>query len=136
MLAEGNERSIIVEQCRLEELIDREYGDDSVVDLLKVDTEGMEYSVLSGLGSRLAPEAIRCILFETTVGPRGLTTESRQVAALLQSHGYLIASIRQDGAIRHRPKLSWIRRPVITTLNLVAVASLEIGEPDVSPSSE
>ena len=114
--------SIEVQQRRLDDLLGSHFRDWPIVKILKIDVEGMELPVLSGIGSRLNPENIHHILFESTIGPRGLGAQSRLVIDLLESRGYEVAKIGRDGNLNYPKRKSGMRSPVTTVINLVALA--------------
>lgn len=60
----------LIEECRI-----------TVVDLMKVDTEGHDYEVLVGLGPRLTPATIRMLYVE-------MAGNNEAIASLLTGRGY------------------------------------------------
>ena len=69
----------------------------SRIHLLKIDTEGAEYSVLSGFKDMLSKGLIDVIQFEYGYTHADSYTLMRDFYNLLESYGYIIGALRKDG---------------------------------------
>jgi len=65
----------------------------AVIDLLKIDVEGLEYKVLLGARQLFADKRVRCCIFEygATTHDAGATAE--QLEAFFKTHGYEVRNV-------------------------------------------
>lgn len=123
-LTEDENQGIAVNQITLESALNNQIEQQAPIRLLKIDVEGMEEKVLTGLGEWLQPQRIQAILFETFIGPKGFSTPSRNVLALLGRKGYEVYEIKFSGKLHGQTDAESDSRPRDTTLNLVAISSI------------
>jgi FkbM family methyltransferase len=88
------DQSAIIELRRMDEYMSKQ--NIGVVDLLKIDTEGNEKRVLTGVGDLLAPDRIKAVQFEYggTYLDAGVTLA--EVIQLLMNRGYKLGKLSPD----------------------------------------
>ena len=69
------------------------------IDLLKIDVEGHEKSVLCGLGGHLSPEYVTCIQFEYGGCYLDSRTSLRDIYRILEPAGYRICKVMPNGLL-------------------------------------
>jgi len=130
--AEGER--VTVPARTLEGILDELHADagDSAVRLVKIDTEGMEASVLKSMGPWLNPSRSRALLMECVVHPEGLTAASCDTLDLTVAAGYRFGYLSATGHVRRlhehtsdfrSSSLDWARARTVgySVFSLVAV---------------
>ncbi len=110
-------------QIKLGSFLPDHVGREVIVDLLKIDVEGMELEVLLGLADLLTPDRIRSIMFEVFIDRKGVTKDGNEVIRMLTDAGFVVHRIKRDGHIGKPVRLDRdLRVSLPTAVNLVATA--------------
>ena len=113
---------IVASQLRLDSFLPSRLGVNLEVQLMKIDVEGMEKDVLTGLGNFLDPDRVKQIMFEIFVDRQGMSEESKEVIDVLVNAGYRIFCLSRRGRIGDPlPAGHNIKTWLPTAMNLLAL---------------
>jgi FkbM family methyltransferase len=77
------------------------------IDLLKIDVEGYEGTVLEGFGPMLNPSSVRCLQFEYGYGNGDMRWLMRDFVTFLADRGYVVGKLWHDGVAFTPFNYSW-----------------------------